>query len=151
LDEWSESCGYSDFAAMIYKMAYKWGITQPHIETVASQVYLKLYLEELNATQPKKLYFQDLPLDNRSHAKDRRIEALEPYLRNGQFWFHRTHSLAISQITSYYRGKDNDIDLLDTLGFSPQLYNVIRRREVMRSYGARAEEYRQRTNSSTGY
>jgi hypothetical protein len=152
LDEWSKSCGYRDFCEEIYATAYKWGLFDVWIETVAAQVYLKLYLEELNLRKSKRLRFHDLPLDNRAAAKDRRIESLEPYIRNEQFWMHQSHSIARKQLLGYYRGKDMDVDLIDTLGYAPQLYNLIRKREVLKNMRERQEEFEKVTaDSQTGY
>jgi hypothetical protein len=151
LDEWSESCGYRDFGERVFQMADKWGIYDPWIEAVASQVYCKLYFEELNIRKPRKLRFKELPLDNRANAKDRRIEGLEPFFRNGQWWVHRAHDKFLKEYRSYYRNKMVDVDVLDTLGYAPQLYDMIRKREVMRSMQARAKQFQNRAVGPTGY
>ena len=119
---------------------------------MAAQVYLKLYLEELNTRKAKRLRFHDLPFDNRAAAKDRRIESLEPYIRNEQWWTHQSHGIFKKQVLSYFRGKDKDVDLLDTCGYAPQLYNLIRKREVMASMKQRETDYLANTrDSQTGY
>lgn len=151
LDEWAESCGYRDMGENIFRMAKKWGLFEVWIETVASQVYCKLYLEELNAKMPRKLRFKELPHDGRANAKDRRIEGLEPYFRNGQYFVHRSHKQFKMEYSSYYRGKRVDVDLLDTMGYSPQLYTLIKRREVLVSMQNREREVLQHMDSVTGY
>jgi hypothetical protein len=151
LDEWAESCGYRDMGEQVFKMAAKWGLFEVWIETVASQVYCKLYLAELNDRMARKIRFKELPHDGRANAKDRRIEGLEPYFRNGQYFVHRSHKQFKLEYGSYYRGKRVDVDLLDCMGYCPQLYTLIRRREVLLSMQDREREVLQSMDSVTGY
>lgn len=151
LDEWAESCGYRDFADNTFKMADKWGLSEVWMETVASQVYCKLYFEELNKQRKRQIRFKDLPKSTGKDAKDRRIESLEPYFRNAQFFVHRAHKQFMFEYRSYYRGKNVDVDTLDTLGYAPQLYRVIRTRDVLKAMQDRAHEFSRRTVVATGY
>jgi hypothetical protein len=132
----------------------KWNQQEVWIEAVASQIYCKLFLEELNARLPNKLKlrFNELPKDNRANAKDRRIESLEPYFRNGQFWIHRDKCKQFRmEYSSYYRGKMVDVDLLDTVAYSPQLFNLTQKRQVMREIQKRQDEWTQRDAGVCGY
>lgn len=153
LEEWADSCGYRDFGKKIFELAgpAKWNIGEVWIETVASQVYCKLYFEELNLASPFKIRFRDLPKDNRANAKDRRIEGLEPYFRNGRFWVHQTQKQFRFEYSSYYRGKQVDVDVLDTLGYAPQLYTMQSKKSIVSLMQKRAEEFKNRSVSVTGY
>jgi hypothetical protein len=151
LDQWADSCGYRDFGEKVFKMADKWGIYDPWIESVASQIYCKLYFEELQQKRERKLIFRELPQDLRANAKDRRIEGLEPFCRNGQWYVHRSHSRWLQEYKTYYRGKMIDVDLLDCSGYAPQLYDMIRKREVMASMRRREQAFRDRQVGVGGY
>ena len=156
LDEWAESVGYRDMGEKLFEMCgpEKWNQQEVWIEAVASQIYCKLFLEELNARLPNKLKlrFNELPKDNRANAKDRRIESLEPYFRNGQFWIHRDKCKQFRmEYSSYYRGKMVDVDLLDTVAYSPQLFNLTQKRQVMREIQKRQDEWTQRDAGVCGY
>lgn len=151
LDEWSEATGYGEFCEKIYTTAVKWAITDPYIETVAAQVYLKLYLEELNKLKPVALHFRELPKDTRAHAKDRRIEALEPFVRNGDFWMHESHAIAKRQLAMYYPGKDIDVDLIDAIGYAPQLFRLMRNADLTKILAEREQDYIRESSSMTGY
>lgn len=152
LDEWAESVGYRDMGEQLFRMCEKWGLFECWIEAVASQVYCKLYLEELNSKLKRKIKFHELPKDNRANAKDRRIESLEPYFRNQQFWIHREKCKQFkAEYSSYYRGKMIDVDLLDCIAYAPQLFTLIQRKQVAREINRRADEWQQREASVTGY
>lgn len=151
LDEWSEAAGYTDLVENIYKMAKKWGLRECWIEAIAGQQYLKFYLDEKNRTVSRPIRFLELPHDNRANAKDMRIESLEPILRNGQFWTHTSLVRFRREYDTYFRGKDVDVDVLDTLGYAMQLYDVVRRRDVMQKQRERELEFKQRVVSVTGY
>ena len=153
MDEWAESCGYRDFGEKIFEMCgpRRWHQSEVWIETVASQVYCKLYLEELNLKSPYKITFRDLPTDNRANAKDRRIEGLEPYFRNGRFWVHPSQRQFKFEYGSYYRGKHIDVDVLDTLGYAPQLYTMQSKKSVVAMLQKREELFKGRNVGATGY
>jgi hypothetical protein len=153
LEEWAESCGYRDFGEKIFQMCSpaKWNIGDVWIETVASQVYCKLYFEELNQKSPFKIRFRDLPKDNRANAKDWRIEGLEPYFRNGRFWVHPSHKQFRFEYGGYYRGKHVDVDVLDTLGYCPQLYTMQSKKNMITAMRQRAEVFKGRSVGATGY
>jgi hypothetical protein len=156
LDEWAESVGYRDMGEKLFEMCgpEKWNQQEVWIEAVASQVYCALYLSELNARLPanRRIRFNELPKDNRANAKDRRIEGLEPYFKNRQFWIHREKCKQFkAEYSSYYRGKMVDVDLLDTIGYAPQLFNLTSKRQVMREIQRRQEQWTQREAGVTGY
>jgi len=151
LDVWSKACGYSEFVEEIYRMGAKWGLREAWLETVAAQKYLKFYLDEKNLRVKRPILFRELPNDNRANAKDRRIEALEPIFRNGNFWHHPSHTEFRKEFIGYYRGKQVDVDILDTVSYSPQLYEVVRRKDVNQRLRQRAADFAGRVTSATGY
>lgn len=151
LDEWAKSCGYTEFVEEIYRIAKKWSLRECWLETVAAQIYLKFYLDERNLREKRAIVFRELPKDTRANAKDIRIEALEPILRNGNFWIHQSHGQFRQEYISYYRGKKVDVDILDTISFAPQLYEVLRRKDVSQALRKREQDFRTRVTSVTGY
>jgi hypothetical protein len=160
IDEWAASVQFSDLIGQIYKMARHWNLQECWLETVAAQKYLKFYLDERNLIESRPIRFNELPNDNRANAKDRRIEALEPVFRNGTFWHltpeqyvavDHSHGQFRKEYLSYYRGKQVDVDVLDTLGFVPQLFENVRRRKSISVIRQRASEFKERNVGVTGY
>jgi hypothetical protein len=151
LDAWSNSCGYTEFVEEIYRMGEKWGLREAWLETVASQIYLKYYLDEKNNRVKRPLRFRELPKDNRANAKDRRIESLEPIFRNGNFWYHASQTNFRQEYASYYRGKMVDVDILDTIAYCPQLFDGIRRQNNISMLRQRAADFKERRVGTTGY
>jgi hypothetical protein len=151
MHEWAKSCSYSEMCSELYHIAGLWGIREVWLETVAAQIILKFYLEELNHKQKKPLIFKELPKDTRANAKDIRIEALEPIVRNGNFWLHNSHGLFRHEYVSYYRGKRVDVDVIDTVSYSPQLYQYVRFKDVNQRLRQRAADFKERSVGLTGY
>lgn len=151
LDVWAKASPYSDLVGMMYQTAAKWGLLECWLETVAAQNLLKFHIEEKNRTLTKPLRVRELPYDNSENAKNNRIESMEPVYRNGNFWTHRTQTEFSTEYDSYHARKTVDVDVLDTIGYAPMLYESIRRKDVMVKMRERELEFKQRVTSVTGY
>jgi hypothetical protein len=149
LDVWAKAAPYSDLVGNMYKMAEKWGMRTAYLETVAAQNLLKFYFDERNRSDKRKLFIEELAYDNSDNAKKNRIEAMEPVYKNGQFWCHRSHTEFHEEYDTY--PASSTIDVLDTLGYVPELFNNIRRKNAYTEMKRRAEEFRDRRVSVTGY
>ncbi len=151
LDVWAKASPYSELVAKMYEIARKWGLYECCLETVAAQNLLKFHIEEKNRTLTRSLRVRELPYDNSENAKNNRIESMEPTYRSGNFWIHRSMTEFTDEYNSYHARKTTDVDVLDTIGYSPLTYDIIRRRDVMRKMKERELEFRQRVTSVTGY
>ena len=149
LDVWAKSCGYTELVDEIYKRGEKWNLSEFWLETVASQKYLKFYLEEKNQREGRTLFVNELPLDNSANAKERRIEAMEPMFRNQEFWCHRSHSEFIDEYASYPAGRT--VDVLDVLGYAPRVFEVVRRRDTYRAIREQQTAFATRSVGPAGY
>jgi len=140
LDVWAKPAPYSDLVGMMYKMAPKWGIGEAFLETVAAQNLLKFHIEEKNKMPGvRPLYIQELKYDNSENAKKNRIEAMEPTYRNGQFWCHRSHVEFHEEYDIY--PACSTVDVLDTIGYAPQTFEIIRRRELMEAVASQYDAF----------
>lgn len=149
LDVWARACGYSELVDTIYEKAAKWNLHDFWLETVAAQKYLKFYLDERNMREGRNLFVNELPPDNSASAKERRIEALEPMFRNQEFWCHRSHTEFTGEYTSYPAGKT--VDVLDLLGYAPRLFEVVKRRQMLKGMRERELAFAQRVTGPSGY
>lgn len=130
LDCWAESCSYEGLVQKIYELASYWQLRECWLEVVAAQRYLKLYLDYRNNIEKRKLSIRPLKTDTTANAKGRRIEALGPFLAEGQVWVRRSaHTEFIKELSSYTgmaNGKSlsgHTVDILDTLGYAPQVWD----------------------------
>ena len=144
LDVWAKASPYSELVEMMYKTARKWGLYECWLETVAAQNLLKFHIEEKNRTLTRPLRVRELPYDNSENAKNNRIESMEPTYRSGNFWIHRSMTEFTDEYNTYHARKTTDVDVLDTVGYSPMTYDIIRRRDVMQKMKEREIEFRQR-------
>jgi hypothetical protein len=151
LDVWAEAAPYSALVGKMYDMARKWGLYECWLETVGAQNLLKFHIEEKNRGLSRPLRVRELPYDNSDNAKTNRIESMEPVYRNGNFWIHSSLTAFTSEYDTYHARKTMDVDVLDAVGYLPQTYEVIRRREVMIGVKMREEQFRNRTVGATGY
>jgi hypothetical protein len=149
LDVWAKSCAYSELVDTIYAKADKWSLSEFWLEAVGAQKYLKFYLDERNQRDGRRLFCNELPLDNSANAKERRIEAEEPMYRNGEFWCHRSHTEFIDEYVSYPAGRT--VDVLDVLGYAPRVFEVVRRREAYKAIREQQLAFSQRSAGPAGY
>jgi hypothetical protein len=153
LDLWAEGAPYSSLVDKMYDMAEKWGMSEVFLETVAAQNLLKFHLEQMNEirrTEGKRtLYVQELDYDNSENAKKNRIESMEPIYKNGQFFVHPAHKDFYAEYDVYPASAT--IDVLDTIGYAPQTFQVIRRRELMEMAMRQQQEFKERRVGMAGY
>ena len=155
IDEWAKSCGYSEFVDQIFSMAgpKKWNMREVWMETVAAQKYLKFYLDEKCRIDKRNITYLELPTDTRANAKDVRIDALEPLLKNGQFFTHRSHEEFLSEYRNFVPGDQNLFtkDVLDVVAYAPQTFEVVRRREMYQAIRQKEMDWKSRRVGPGGY
>ena len=149
LDIWAKASPYSELLDELYKKCRRWAIREVWLEEVGAQNLLRLPIEMRNRTEPYPISVNELPYDNSDNAKKNRIEAMEPIYRNGQFWIHDSH-VEFSGEYDVYPASET-VDVLDTIGYAPQLFDRIRRRELMQQIDERAYDFQNREAGVTGY
>lgn len=123
LDSWAESCSYETFVKQIYKVADFWRLDNFWLETVAAQVYLKLYLELRNKVEKRRLRVNELKIDYTPNAKARRIESMNPWFAEGNFFCRRDNQTDfILEYKQYPYGRT--LDILDTIAYGPQVLKL---------------------------
>jgi hypothetical protein len=95
------------------------------LETVAAQKYLKFHLDELIARLPfeKRFKIEPLKTDRTDNGKAIRIESMDPFYYNAQFFCSRQDIKFIEEFRKYPVGKT--VDILDTLGYAPQTWENV--------------------------
>lgn len=125
LDSWSDGTNFEDFIEAIYRLADKWKVNQIWLETIGAQTYLKFHLEQENLRTGRFLDVKSLKTSTAANAKANRITALVPYFSNGEFFVRRDQAQFISEYETYPpRGGRKPIDVLDTLGYAPQVWEL---------------------------
>ena len=132
LDAWARACSYDTFIAEFYRLAYRWGLREVGLETVAAQRYLKYHLEYRNKIEQHKLRVVELrgevesPDGTLSHKKSFRIHSIiEPIAENGRLWVQKKHQEFITEYVNFSLiGKNRFVDLLDAFAYIPQLIRV---------------------------
>lgn len=148
LDVWAQASGYSEVVDMMYKVAERWGLRELWMDTNGAE-YLKFYMDQKNLTVSKPLTVNELPTDYGAHAKEKRIEALEPIFKNGQFWCHRSHTPFMDEYRAYPASAT--VDCLDTLGYAPRIFEVMRRREMHQWLRDQQHQFIDRVVGPAGY
>jgi hypothetical protein len=126
LDSWTESAKFEDLVNSIYDLADKWKLNRFFLETVGAQTYLKFHIEQENLRTGRFLDVESLKTSTAANAKDHRITALVPYFRNGEFYVRRDQAQFLSEYSTYpvRSKKSKPIDVLDTLGYAPQVWEL---------------------------
>jgi hypothetical protein len=130
LDVWAKSTDPAEFVDAMFRKAVQWRCNTIWLETVGAQKYLKYHLEyfkKVNAsTMPEiqGIKIKDLKYDNQEDAKKTRIESLEPIFNRGQFLVNSQNTAMRLFLEEYeaYGNKNGLIDILDTLGYGPQVW-----------------------------
>jgi hypothetical protein len=130
LDVWAKSTDPAEFVDVMFRKAVQWRINTIWLETVGAQKYLKYHLEYFKAVNVEKMpeiqhiKIKDLKYDNREDAKKSRIESLEPIFNRGQFWVNEDNPATRTFMEEYeaYGNKNGLIDILDTLGYGPEVW-----------------------------
>lgn len=151
LDCWAESCSYERLVQKMYELAKYWRLRECWLETVAAQRYLKFYLDYRNRIEGRKLEIRPLKMDTSANAKGRRIEALGPFLAEGQIWTRRAFPEFLKELGNYTgmaNGKPmsgHTVDIIDTLGYAPQVWDgrCSTKNEVMNFVRAQVNPFEQ--------
>lgn len=149
LDVWAQRPGYGELVEQMYKVGHRWNMSDMWLETVAAQDLMKFHLEERNRKETRPIQVNELPYDNSENAKKNRIEALEPLFKNTQIWCHRSHVEFISEYDNYPASAT--IDVLDTLGYVPQILSGVRSRESMEWATRQHDDFASRSVGIGGY
>lgn len=145
LDVWAKSCGTDEFIETLLNMAVSWKTDDIHLETIAAQKYLKYHLDYILKERArddyrlKNIKIVELKTPKTANAKKMRIDGLGPIFERGEFWMCDTGmDEFIEELEAYPSGKL--IDVLDTLGYGPSVWDfdtnteeiedeILRRRE----------------------
>jgi hypothetical protein len=125
LDTWSDSADFSLFIAAIYDLADKWKLNKFWLEVVGAQTYLKYHIEQENERNKRFLDVEELKTSTAANAKDNRITAMVPYFKNGEIWVRRDHTQLLREYETYPTRSNRPIDLLDLLGYCPQVWDLV--------------------------
>lgn len=158
LDVWAKSCGTDEFIDTMLHLAVEvWKLTEIHVETIAAQKYLKYHLEykiKIEAGSDERyrnLKIVELKTPKTANAKKMRIEGLGPIFERGEFWCNAVGMEEFyEEIESYPAGKL--IDVLDTLGYGPSVWDFDTNTEDIELEVLRRKEQYKRNirNSSMG-
>jgi hypothetical protein len=130
LDVWAKSCDPAQFVETMFRMAVAWKINRIHLETVAAQKYLayhlRYFIDQHKSDIPEIAHIQivDLKYDNNENAKKTRIESLEPIFLRGEFWINDVGMTEFLEEYEAYGNTDGKIDVLDTLGYGPDVWKL---------------------------
>lgn len=125
LDCFAESVGYEKLVDKIFEWVEKWSLRKVWLETVAAQKYLKFHLDQKIATLPfeKRFKIEPLKTERTENGKALRIEAMDPFYFNNQFFCSRHDTKFVEEFRKYPVGKT--VDILDTLGYAPQTWENV--------------------------
>lgn len=125
LDCFAESVGYEKLVDKIFEWVEKWNLRKVWLETVAAQKYLKFHLDQKIATLPfeKRFKIEPLKTERTENGKALRIEAMDPFYFNNQFFCSRHDTKFVEEFRKYPVGKT--VDILDTLGYAPQTWENV--------------------------
>jgi len=148
LDVWAKSTDPAEFVDVMFRKAVQWRLNEIWLETVGAQKYLKYHLEYFKkvnaATMPEiqHIKIKDLKYDNQEDAKKTRIESMQPIYNRGQFFIRSDDKSSRVFLEEYeaYGNKNGLIDVLDTLGYGPQVwkFNQISDQEMAAVFAQRA-------------
>lgn len=147
LDVWAEASSSEELLKKIWELAEKWKLKEFWIETEFGQKFLKKHFEYRNMISNRVLKVNDLKSSRSKDAKERRIEALQPFFENGQFWMR-----ASGQENFFLEYKNypnfNTRDILDALSYAPETWNLGMSTEQMRDF---LTVHKDRTLANIGY
>jgi hypothetical protein len=131
LKGWAKACSIQEFVETIFRFAIGFKISTIHLETVGAQKYLKFHLEyfiTVNRDKPEwqgieYIRIADLKSSNTENAKIERIDSFVPITERKEFWVNANDCDVIREEMETYGNRGALIDLLDTLGYGPQVWN----------------------------
>ena len=127
---WAKACAIGDFVHEIFKTAIQFKISTIHLETVGAQKYLKFHLEYFITVNRGKeewkgienIRVADLVSKNTENAKIERIDSFAPIVERHEFWINSDNSKEVLEEMKTYGNKGGLLDVLDTLGYGPQVW-----------------------------
>ena len=130
LDQWARAIDINTFVQCIFRMAIAWKINTVHIEVNGAQKYLKFHLEyfvQVNKTNPdwagiEYIQFADVKSPNTANAKTERIDSIIPITERGELWIDANNKDEFIEEYEAYGNKNGMLDVLDTLGYGPQIW-----------------------------
>ena len=140
LDIWSHSMSYDDLMTNVYKMADRWKMTEFWLETVAAQRYLKYHIEYRNKIEKRQLRVRELKSERSKNAKWTRIDALAPLFEQGKFYVRRDQSAFLDEYYRYTHSTRYPVDVLDCMGYSLEVVEPVRSREILQRQRAHREK-----------
>ena len=129
LDVWAKACGTDEFIGVMLDLAVNvWKLDCIYMETIAAQKYLKYHMDYIIKEKARDdsryaaLEIKELKTPKTANAKKMRIDSLGPIFSRGEFWINTVGmDEFIEEFESYPTGKL--IDVLDTLGYGPQVWD----------------------------
>lgn len=130
LYSWAKASAIQEFVNEIFRRAIAFKINTIHLETVGAQKYLKFHLEyfiTVNRDKPEwsgieNIRIADLKSGNSENAKLERIDSFVPITERKEFWINANDCEQIKEEMETYGNRGALIDLLDTLGYGPQVW-----------------------------
>lgn len=129
LDTWAEAVSIDIFVAKMFDLATKWKLNTIYVEAVGAQKYL-LYHLEYYITQHKKdkpelahIKIEPLKTPQNANAKAERIDGIIPIVERNEIWLNATGCAKLLEEAEAYGQKTGLIDLLDVLGYGPQVWH----------------------------
>lgn len=154
LDVWAKSCGTDEFIETLLNMAVAWKTDTIHLETIAAQKYLKYHLDYILKERArddyrlKNIKVAELKTPKTANAKKMRIDGLGPIFERGEFWMCDTAmDEFIEELEAYPSGKL--IDVLDTLGYGPSVWDFdTNTEEIELEIFRRREQYKRQIRNT---
>jgi hypothetical protein len=128
LRTWAKATDTNSFVETIFELATAFKINTIHIETVAAQKYLKFHLEYYiqanRKTKPEiaHIRFADLKSATTANAKIERIDSVIPIVEREELWLDSRDCSKVVEELEAYGNKNGLVDILDTLGYGPQVW-----------------------------
>lgn len=130
LKVWAKACAIGEFVQEIFKTALQFKINTIHLETVGAQKYLKFHLEYFITVNKGKeewkgiefIKIADLVSKNTENAKIERIDSFVPIVERHEFWVNSDNCKEVLEEMKTYGNKGGLVDVLDTLGYGPQVW-----------------------------
>jgi len=125
---WAEATDINSFVKKIFELAVAFKINKVHVETVAAQKYLKFHLEYFVQANKKDypdiahIKFLDLKSSTTANAKFERIDSIIPITERGELWIDVNDCKKFLEEYEAYGNKKGLLDILDTLGYGPQVW-----------------------------
>jgi hypothetical protein len=128
LDIWAEAASIDKFVAKMFELAIKWKLNTIYVEAVGAQKYLLYHLEyfitEHKRDCPELAHIKIEPLKTpqTSNAKLERIDGIIPIVERNEIWLNATGCAKLLEEAEAYGQKKGLIDILDVLGYGPQVW-----------------------------